>query len=530
MRMHEPRYALPMVGRAAELAILASLLDIALQGSGQIVGISAEAGIGKSRLMAELLRVAQRLGVVVVGGECQSYDTSTSYLVWRNVWRGVFNLDPALAPEAQIAVLRVALARLDATLLPRLPLLGTVLDLPIPDNDLTTSFDAGLRKTSLESLLVDVLRAQAATIPLVVVLEDCHWIDPLSRELFDVLARAITNISVLMVLAYRPAQIARLEAPRAVDLAHFHETTLAILPPTAVREIISLKLDQFFDDEQPVSAPLVDRINSHAQGNPFYVEELINYLHDRGLYPRQPDVLAQMELPPSLQRLILSRIDQLTEQQQMLIKIASVIGRLFRAPILWGVHPLSQQALLVDELDTLSAMELTPLDTPDPDSRRSVRGFPTHRRTRLSGGVYGCGISRHRLHRIVYRPRGEQPPHHPRSLASVWIRRRKHRGDRWDHRRHQDTAVSRERARMHHGGRRPRCPGTAALLAAQRGATPGTRVARVDADRPCLVHRADPFITAHQYWTERARALRSAGKQQNLALLHQRLAGTNDQA
>ncbi len=368
MRLHEPRYALPMVGRTAELADVVARMDEALLGAGRIVGITAEAGMGKSRLVAELVRIAQRRGIVAYGGECQSYGTTTSYLVWRTIWRGLFDLDPALPPSEQIAALTIALARLDAALLPRLPLLATALNLEIPDNELTAGFDARLRKTSLESLLVRCLEARAAQTPLVIILEDCHWLDPLSHDLIEVIGRALVDLPILLVLVYRPPDVRRLHAPRVVDLAHFHEVQLTNLPPASVRELIRLKLEQVFASEEPVADDLVEHINNHAQGNPFYVEELLNYLHDLGLDPRQPQALAQIDLPPSLHRLILSRIDQLTEHQKTLIKVASVIGRLFRAPILWGLSVFeAHQVAMRIELDTLSSMELTPLDTPDPE-------------------------------------------------------------------------------------------------------------------------------------------------------------------
>ena len=92
IRLHEPKYALPMVGRAVELALVEKKLDLALRGHGQIVGITAEAGMGKSRLLAEVIRLAKGRNVLGYGGECQSYGTSTTYLVWQDIWRGFFNL------------------------------------------------------------------------------------------------------------------------------------------------------------------------------------------------------------------------------------------------------------------------------------------------------------------------------------------------------------------------------------------------------------------------------------------------------
>jgi predicted ATPase/class 3 adenylate cyclase len=372
IRLHEPRYSLPMVGRAAELATIVGWLERAQGGFGRIVSLSAEAGLGKSRLVAEVIRIAQQRGVVAYGGECLSHGVSTSYLVWRTIWRSFFDLDPREALEAQQSMLAAALARLDANLLPRLPLLGAVLNLALPDNDVTERFEPKLRKTALETLLVDCLRARARQTPVLLVLEDLHWIDPLSEDLLFALGRAVADLPVLIVLAHRPlgagGPAAQPQALRVSRLGHFSALTLDSLPAGAVAQLVQLKLAQLFAEPDAIPDALVDQINRHAQGNPFYIEELLNYLRDRGLDPRDPAQLAQLDLPSSLHSLILSRIDQLNEQQKSLLKVASVIGRLFRTSILWGLDAFAaRQTAFRAELDALSDMELTPLDSPAPE-------------------------------------------------------------------------------------------------------------------------------------------------------------------
>src|SRR5215207_1929765 len=368
IRLHEPKYALPMVGRAAELALIEQKLDLALHGHGQIVGITAEAGMGKSRLMAEVIRMARGRNVLGHGGECQSFGTSTSYLVWQNIWRGFFDLDPAWSMAAQVESLERQLSKIDLSLLPRLPLLGAVLNLQIPDNELTGSFDAKLRKESLESLLVDCLRKRARSIPLLLVLEDCHWLDPLSHDLLEVVGRAIADLPMLIVLAYRPPQLDRFMAPRVRQLFYFTEIPLPDLPAEEIEQLVSFKLSQIYGEQAKLPQALIEKISRRAEGNPFYIEELLNYLHDRELDPAQLEALEQIDLPDSLYSLILSRIDQLTENQKTLLKVASVIGRLFRAAMLWGIYnQFGDRERVRDDLNTLSDLDLTPKDSPEPE-------------------------------------------------------------------------------------------------------------------------------------------------------------------
>ena len=368
IRLHEPKYALPMVGRVVELALIQQKLDMALKGHGQIIGITAEAGMGKSRLIAEVIRSSRGHNMLGYGGECQSYGTSTSYLVWQNIWRGFFNLDPNRSTADQIESLEEQLTQINPALLPRLPLLGAILNLPIPDNELTSSFDAKLRKESLESLLVDCLRKQARIAPLLLVLEDSHWLDPLSHDLLEVISRAIADLPVLIVLAYRPPQLDIRMAPRVRQLFYFTEISLTDLPAEEIEQLVAFKLSQIYGEAAKVPKALTEKISLRAEGNPFYIEELLNYLHDRNIDLGQAEALAQIDLPDSLYSLILSRIDQLTENQKTILKVASVIGRLFRAAVLWGVYTqFGGQERIQKDLDALSTLELTPLDTPEPE-------------------------------------------------------------------------------------------------------------------------------------------------------------------
>lgn len=367
IRLMEPRYDLPMVGRQAELQRVERALRQASGGRGQLVGITAEAGMGKSRLAAEVITLASTHGFGGYGGECQSYGANTSYLVWLTIWRGIFGVDPAAPLNEQVRALEQALAAVNPALVPRLPLLGAVLNLPIPDNDLTGSLEAKVRKDSLHALLIDVLQARSRARPLLLVLEDCHWLDPLSSELIEQIGRAIAGMPLLMLLLYRPPDTQRLQMPDVATLPHFTEVRLEEFSAAEAERLIALKLQRFFGDSR--AAPeFIAEVTQRAAGNPFFIEELLNYLQDIGVSPQEHARLPELELPDSLYNLILSRIDQLNETQKITLKVASVIGRLFPAAMIWGVYPdLGTGEQVHQDLQCLSTLDLTPLDMPDPE-------------------------------------------------------------------------------------------------------------------------------------------------------------------
>jgi predicted ATPase len=356
-----------MVGRAAELATIEQRLALACGGQGQIVGITSEAGLGKSRLVAEAIRLAQANGAATYGGECQSYGSGASYLVWRTIWRDLFALDEGWTVARQVEALETYLEAVDPMLLPRLPLLDTVLNLPIPDTELTQSFDAKLRKSSLEALLIDCLRAQARREPILLVLEDCQWIDALSVDLLEVVGRAIAALPVLVVLSYRPPDIQEQQHLPVRMLPYFAEIALQSFTPEEAGRLIQLKLAQFDGARTDMPAALVERITARADGNPFYIEELLNYMRDRGVDLHDPVALEQIVLPTSLHSLVLSRIDQLSEREKVDLKVASILGRLVHADWLCGAYAqLGDERDVRTRLNILTARDLLSLDQPEP--------------------------------------------------------------------------------------------------------------------------------------------------------------------
>ena len=131
---------------------------------------------------------------------------------------------------------------------------------------------------------------------------------------------------------------------------------------------MALKLAQLLGAATEVAPTLVERITTQAEGNPFYIEELLNYLHYQHVDFRDQAALTQIELPDSLQRLVLSLIDQLSESQKITVKVASIIGRVFRAAWLQGMYPdLDDPGGVRADLEALRAQDMVLLDPSEPE-------------------------------------------------------------------------------------------------------------------------------------------------------------------
>src|SRR5262249_39108634 len=147
--------------------------------------------------------------------------SNTAYLPWREICRTLFGVDAALSASEQVEQLTAALAAIEPSLVERAPLLDSLLELQIPATDLTRGLDAKRRKSSLESLVVDGVRARAGREPVLIVLEDAHWLDDLSQDLLEAVARTVASLPVVLLVTYRPeheSPLSRLPLQRELEL------------------------------------------------------------------------------------------------------------------------------------------------------------------------------------------------------------------------------------------------------------------------------------------------------------------------
>jgi class 3 adenylate cyclase/tetratricopeptide (TPR) repeat protein len=362
----------PLVGRDGEVARFRALAVRALAGEGQVVCLTGDAGIGKSRLGAGVIGMAEGLGFSGYAGSCRSHGTATSYLVWRSIWWDLLELDSSLPIAEQTAQLTRWIARLDGDSGQRAPLLAPVVNLPMPDSELTAPLDPQSRDELLRSLLLECLIGRAATAPLLIVLDDCHWIDPASAALLEFLGKNIAGQPVLiLVIARRPAggpsPLASLS-----ELPRFTDFPLGELAGADAERLVGLRLRQHYGAASLAAPELVQRITERGGGSPFYLEELVSYLYSRGVDPAEPRTLEALELPDGLQRLVMARIDQLSEGEKATIKVASVIGRRCRARwISESYPPAGRPEEIARHLERLDELDLMPrrAAAPEPEYR-----------------------------------------------------------------------------------------------------------------------------------------------------------------
>jgi adenylate cyclase len=362
----EPKYALPMIGRTAELAQMMAVLGDSRQSSGHMVLLMAEAGMGKSRLIAEFSRQTLALGHHVYGGVCPSWGTLTAWLVWKFLLRAYFHITPSQPIDQQINQIETTIRELDNTLLERIPLLNDILSLEIPDTAFTSLLEPNERKSALEAFVLTLLQKrvfslQQEKLRLVLVLEDVHWVDPSSQEFLSYLVQHFQELPIMIVAVQRVP-------PKPIFVAQERvlHIILSVFSPDEMRQLIALKLKQHYSNEQmELDEAFYNAIINRAEGNPFYIEELLNYLYDEQL--TLTDVTLE-DIPTSLIHLILSRIDRLSERQRLTLKVASIIGRMFDLRRLSGYYPeLGCDERLLLDLTYLSELEITPLDQEEPE-------------------------------------------------------------------------------------------------------------------------------------------------------------------
>jgi len=348
-----------LVDRTTEMEAASATLAALRAGKGGLVTLEGEPGIGKSSIVEEWLRRARELGVNALVGAASEIDVSTPYNAWRAVFEQLLGVAAVTDPVARRA-LTLERLRPDERNLRLAPLLGPVLLIDLPDNEVTAQLSGAVRADNTGDLLIRVLSEEATKGPLIVLLEDVHWLDSASWSLVVRARREVPQL--LLLLTNRPVADVQ---PDPLATVRAQSTTLRL---GALSRTDSVALAARRAGASQLAEPVARMVQDRAEGNPLFIEQLTYAMRDAGLVVVDRGVLRSASgsqdlegpiIPDTVQRVITTRLDQLPPTQAMTVKVASVIGERFAVRTLADIYPLpTTEEALMDDLETLTRLDL----------------------------------------------------------------------------------------------------------------------------------------------------------------------------
>ena len=329
----------PLTGRTEQFSALSQELENTMKGDGRVVGVVGEAGIGKSRLCFEFAENCRGKGIRVFEARVLAHGRATPFQPVLELLRDYFGLRVKEAVDIsrrrvldRLAALSVS-EELSFVLLEFLGLADPL--------QAAIKLDPKARKTLLLDFVRTLPRSGTPDVTTVVIIEDLHWIDAASEEFMEALADAVVGTTTLLVVNFRPGFAAPL-----MQRTHYRQINM---PPLPAAQAAILLQDHFGND--PSLALLSRNIIERAQGNPFFLEELVNALVERGDFEGEKGAyrlkggIDTIPLPSTVQAVIAARIDRLEENAKKVLEIASVVGREISTSILDAVAGLAPAEL-----------------------------------------------------------------------------------------------------------------------------------------------------------------------------------------
>ncbi|HTY30419.1 ATP-binding protein, partial [Mycobacterium sp.] len=320
-----------LVGRQWEMSAVEGLLDRAIHGHGAVVGVVGSPGIGKSRLVREVAAMAAAKGVEVFSAFCESHTSQVPFHTVARLLRAITGIK-GLDPQAARARIRAQFPRAEPE---DLVLFDDLLGAADPEVELP-KVDPDARRRRLTALVNAASLARET--PRVYVIEDAHWIDDVSESMLADFVTVIPQTPSLVLVSYRPeydGALARVHGAQTLALAPLNDSETAAL----VTELLG---------PDASVGPLGQTIAERAAGNPFFAEEIVRELAERGVlrghrsaYSPTAD-LAEVSIPATVQATIAARIDRLDPAAKRTLCAAAVIGSKFSRDLLkrLGIDPV----------------------------------------------------------------------------------------------------------------------------------------------------------------------------------------------
>jgi predicted ATPase/class 3 adenylate cyclase len=317
------------VGREKSIASLMEAYEKTKSGSGQIVGIVGEAGVGKSRLLLEFKKRLSNDNFIYLEGRCLQYGGSMVYLPVLDTLRSYFEIKDGDQEFLIKKNMEEKIFRLDEKLKGALPAFHELLSLKVEDPSYQKLEPMQKREKAFEAIR-DLLVRESQDRPIILVVEDLHWIDKTSEEFFGYLIEWLANTHILLVLLYRPEYTHTWGSK-----SYYAKIGLTQLTSQSSAELIQAIL---YDCE--IEPHLETLILNRSAGTPLYIEELTHSLLENGTIQREQNQYfltiepKDIQIPDTIQGIIAARMDRLEDNLKRTMQVASVIGRDFAFRIL----------------------------------------------------------------------------------------------------------------------------------------------------------------------------------------------------
>jgi class 3 adenylate cyclase/DNA-binding winged helix-turn-helix (wHTH) protein/tetratricopeptide (TPR) repeat protein/ABC-type thiamine transport system ATPase subunit len=330
----------PFVGRQTELAALHAALTQAGAGHGQVVAVLGEAGVGKSRLVDEFVQAAHAEGWLVLDSAAMSYSQTTPYFPVLDLLRRFYHLEEREDMRTIQTKVTAQVRTLDAALQDTMPALLALLD-ALPADSPLLQLDPPQRRQRTHTALKRVLLRASQEQPVLLVVEDLHWLDTETQAVLDSLGESVPTARLLLLVTYRPEY-----RHGWGSKTYYTQLRLDPLPPASAAAFLQALLG-----DDPSLAPLTQFLSQRTEGNPFFLEESVRTLVETQVVLGNPGAyylageLPRFSVPATVQAVLAARIDRLPLEEKQLLQTAAVIGTEVPLPLLQTVGKLSEEIL-----------------------------------------------------------------------------------------------------------------------------------------------------------------------------------------